>query len=75
MQQYVLNPSDYRNVGESLNAYSGSKLEENFFVFDYRDEVLDVVGQACDIDFSLKYRTLGEIKKLLANTKISEYGN
>lgn len=58
-----------RRLVDSLNAYSGSKLEENLFVFDYRNEVLDVVGQACDIDFSLKYRTLGEIKKLLAKHK------
>lgn len=58
-----------RRLVGSLNAYSGSKLEENLFVFDHRDEVLDAVGQACDIDFSLKYRTLGEIKKLLAKQK------
>ena len=54
---------------ESLNAYSGSKLEDNLFVFDHRDEVLDVVGQVCGIDFTLKYRTLGEIKKILAKHK------
>ena len=54
---------------DSLNAYSGSKLEENLFVFDYRDEVLDAVGQVCDIDFTLKYRTLGDIKKILAKHK------
>jgi len=58
-----------RRLVDSLNSYSGSKLEENIFVFDHRDEVLDAVGQACDIDFSLKYRTLGEIKKLLAKVK------
>ena len=58
-----------RRLVDSLNSYSGSKLEENLFVFDHRDEVLDAVGQACNIDFSLKYRTLGEIKKLLAKLK------
>lgn len=54
---------------ESLNAYSGSKLKDNLFVFDHRDEVLDTVGLACDIDFTLKYRALGEIKKILAKYK------
>jgi len=58
-----------RRLVDSLNSYSGSKLEENLFVFDHRDEVLDAVGRACNIDFSLKYRTLGEIKKLLAKLK------
>lgn len=38
-------------------------------LFDYCDETLKYLGDATGIDFSKRIRTLGEIKKILADTK------
>lgn len=54
---------------ESLNAVSGSHLQENYYLFDYADQVTDHIGNALGIDFSKRLLTLGEIKKILAATK------
>ena len=44
-------------------------MEQNIYIFDYYDEVLRDVGEEFGIDFSKKYRTLGEIKKVQADAK------
>ena len=54
---------------ESLNAVSGSHLQENYYLFDYADQVTDHIGNVLGIDFSKRLLTLGEIKKILAATK------
>lgn len=53
----------------SLRQSECSALEQNYFMFDYYDDVLEAVGQRFNIDFSVRYRRLGEIKKILAATK------
>lgn len=54
---------------ESLRRSSCSLLEENMYLFDYYDQVLSDVGNITGIDFSRKYRTAGEIKKIFAGSK------
>jgi transposase len=54
---------------ESLGGVCCSHVKENYYMFDYRDEVTDAVGQALDIDFSRKFMKLGEIKKILGEVK------
>ena len=54
---------------ESLSNAQCSLLQQNYYVFDYYDEVLKDIGKVMDIDFSKRVRTLGEIKKVLADTK------
>jgi hypothetical protein len=56
-------------IVESLNKASGSLLEENWFVFDHADEVTRSVGVLLGVDLSRKYLKLGEIKKILGETK------
>lgn len=46
-----------------------SLLQQNYYLFDYYDDVLKDIGAATGIDFSKRVRTLGEIKKILADTK------
>lgn len=50
---------------DSLNSASCSLMQRNYYIFDYYDEVLQSIGQRMGIDFSKKYRSLGEIKKVL----------
>ena len=56
-------------IVESLNRASGSRLEENWFVFNHTDEVTRAVGNMLDVDLNRKYLKLGEIKKILGATK------
>lgn len=56
-------------IVDSLNSASCSLLQRNYYLFDYYDEVLQSIGQKTGIDFSKKYRSLGEIKKVLGSTK------
>ena len=56
-------------IVESLNRASGSRLEENWFVFNYADEITRSVGALLGVDLSRKYLILGEIKKILGATK------
>ena len=54
---------------ESLRKCECSLIEQNIYVFDYYDEILKDIGELLNIDFSKKYRTLGEIKKVLGDVK------
>ena len=56
---------------ESLKNCSCYNLEENIYRFNFFDTVLKDIGNVIDIDFSLKNRTLQDIKKILGNTKKS----
>lgn len=56
---------------ESLSQAQCTLVQQNYYLFDYYDEVLKDIGLALDIDFSKRIRTLGEIKKIIATTKKS----
>lgn len=54
---------------ESLSKCNCSNIQENYYLFDYFDTVLKDIGSVTNINFSLKNRTLQDIKKILGNTK------
>lgn len=54
---------------ESLRRCECSLIEQNIYLFDYYDEPLRDIGELLGIDFSKKYRTLGDIKKVIGNVK------
>ena len=54
---------------ESLQRCSCSLLERNVYLFDYYDQVLADIGEIMGIDFSRKYRTVGDIKQIFAESK------
>ena len=54
---------------ESLSKAECSMIQQNYYLFDYYDDVLKDIGAVMNIDFSKRIRTLSEIKKILANTK------
>jgi thiol-disulfide isomerase/thioredoxin len=56
-------------IVESLNKSSGSRLEENWYVFDHADEVTKAITETLGVDLSRKYLKLGDIKKILGATK------
>ena len=54
---------------ESLRKCECSLIKQNVYLLDYYNEILNSIGELLDIDFSKRYRTLGEIKKALGNVK------
>jgi len=54
---------------EALRQISCSNEHENIFLFDYRTEVTNAVGNALNIDFTRKRLYLSEIKNILAVSK------
>ena len=63
------------SIGTILNSLTSSRctlVQQNYYLFDYYDETLKAIGEVTGIDFSKRIRTLGEIKKVLAETKKTE---
>jgi len=54
---------------ESLAKAECSYLQQNYYLFDYTDEILDDLGAIFGIDFSKRVRALAEIKNILASAK------
>ena len=54
---------------ESLSKASCSHIHENYYLFDYYSDALSDIGLELKIDFSKKFMSLGEIKKILGETK------
>ena len=54
---------------ESLAKSECSHAQQNYYLFDYFDDVLSDIGSIFDVDFSKRIRSLGEIKKFLSDTK------
>lgn len=54
---------------ECLNRLSCSNEQDNLYLFDYRSEISDTIGDALGIDFTRKRLRLGEIKNILAESK------
>ena len=56
-------------IVECLNHISCSHEHENAYLFDYRSEISDAIGEALGIDFTNKRLRLGDIKNILAKAK------
>ncbi|MDP1552028.1 MAG: IS1634 family transposase, partial [Methanobacteriaceae archaeon] len=52
-----------------LNSIACSNEQENIYLFDYRSEISDAIGNALGIDFTKKRLRLGEVKNILAAVK------
>ncbi|WP_019907623.1 IS1634 family transposase [Thermoanaerobacter indiensis] len=48
---------------ENLRRASCSHIKENYYLFDFYNDVLEDIGKELGIDFSKKFMRLGEIKK------------
>ena len=54
---------------ECLNGIACSSEQENIYLFDYRTELSDAIGDALGIDFAKKRLRLGDVKNILAAVK------
>jgi len=56
-------------IVECLRRISCSHEQENIYLFDYRNDISDAIGEALGIDFTKKRLRLNEIKNIIANAK------
>lgn len=56
-------------IVECLNSISCSNEQDSLYLFDYRSEVSDTIGDCLGIDFKRKRMLLKEIKNILAESK------
>jgi transposase len=54
---------------ESLRRADCSYAQQNYYLFNYCDDILTDIGSKFNLDFTRRIRSLGEIKKLLSETK------
>ena len=54
---------------DSIRNYTCSSIGENFYNFHYIDDIIQSLGKIFEIDLSKKYRSRGEIKKIIAKAK------
>lgn len=57
------------SILESLAKASCSHIQENYYLFDFFNDVLEDIGNVLKIDFEKKYMAFGEIKKIFGDTK------
>ncbi|MDQ2088219.1 IS1634 family transposase [Herbivorax sp. ANBcel31] len=58
-----------KEIRESLTNYGCSYLEQNYYLFDYRDDFLRIAEKIFNLDLGKKTMTLSEIKNILKTTK------
>lgn len=58
-----------KQIRDSLCNYSCSHIAQNYYLFDYRDDVLKTMEQTFGFDFSKKTMSQAEIKKILQYQK------
>ena len=58
-----------RKLVEAMKNISGTYVDKNYYMFDYFDEIVKDLGSITDIDFSKRFMTLSEIKKIISGTK------
>ena len=58
-----------KQIRNALIRYSCTYLEQNYYIFDYRDEVLKAIETVFDLDLSKKNMSQAEIKNILKYRK------
>ena len=53
------------NIRKSPRNYQCSYLAQNYYLFDYDDEILKVIGRIFNWEITQKYMQVANIKKIL----------
>jgi transposase len=69
LQHRLENKYSISTIVESLNKVSCSYLEGNYYLFDYIDQTVKDIGEKLGIKYEGAILTLGDIKKILGETK------
>jgi transposase len=69
LERTTNNKYSIAKILESLQMSECTYLQQNYYLFDFCDNVLNDLGTSLKIDFSKRVRTLDEIKKIFADVK------
>ncbi|MFA7107793.1 MAG: hypothetical protein WC162_01475, partial [Sphaerochaetaceae bacterium] len=58
-----------KEIIDSLRKANGSKMEDNFYLFDYFNKTLAAIDKSLGTTFNRKFLTTGEIRNIIAKTK------
>lgn len=64
LEQFTGKCHSVRQIRNSLLNYSCSYLDQNYYLFDYRDDVILTIEKTFGLDLSKKIMSLSEIKKI-----------
>ena len=64
LEQFTGKCHSVRQIRNSLANYSCSHLDQNYYLFDYRDDVILTMEKTFGLDLSKKIMPLSEIKKI-----------
>ena len=71
LQLKLNNKYSVNQILESLQKCNCSHIQENYWLFDYTDNILMNIGNELNINFDQKFMRLQDIKKILSETKKS----
>lgn len=69
LEQMLGKKHSVKQIRDSLCNYSCSYLEQNYYLFDHRDDVIKSIESVFAFDFSKKIMSQAEIKKILQYSK------
>jgi transposase len=75
LQKRLCGKFSIASIADSLSKASCTRLEQNWYVQDYYDDVVVALKKDLGIDLSRKYLQLADIKKILAATKKTPFSN
>jgi len=75
LQKRLCGKFSIASIADSLSKASCTRLEQNWYVQDYYDDVIVALKKDLGIDLSRKYLQLADIKKILAATKKTPFSN
>lgn len=58
-----------KTLTDEMKNITGTYVDKNYYMFDYYNEIVEDLGKTIGIDFSKRFMTLGEIKKIISQTK------
>lgn len=64
LEQLIGKSHSVRQIRNSLASYSCSHLNQNYYLFDYRDDVILTMEKTFGLDLSKKIMSLSEIKRI-----------
>lgn len=64
LEQFIGKCHSVRQIRNSLASYSCSYLDQNYYLFDYRDDVILTMEKTFGLDLSKKIMSLSEIKRI-----------
>ena len=64
LEQLIGKSHSVRQIRKSLASYSCSYLDQNYYLFDYRDDVILTMEKTFGVDLSKKIMPLSQIKRI-----------